>query len=866
MLSRLAGYNGNQSVRGGGGELVSSSGLVLQSSIPTPPNQPLPPLPSQQHLPTAPGTCTLPRRGLVRDTAASKVRSPSNPPATNRQGVPERLAVDNQQTMADRRKMSDRLSMNDRDSQIETQGLSSTSINFSDQQSIPPPRVQSNQYQQSNLSINQINDMQYQANSVVNSMNQINLNRADSQYFQNGIPNIRPNFQTNGQFQMPNNTMPYPLSNTQPHSLNDIHNSPFMMTQQMNNMVNALNGLSYSTNALQPSQTNSQLALNNIRQQQMNQQRIGYLQSQINLHNNNPQFMLGMHQGSTSMQNGSDFQHHHQELNHQQNMIGNKFNDLQPSAHNIQFPNKDQFDQNEHCVRHLSYQDQEIVGNNRAVETTALNNSSTENFIQGHRARSYTLQNRPFVSCNENVQDDVLENGQPKWNQRDQDSGFDSLGSRFGDSGPKSLNFPQNTMDLTTLVPSKSTDNMLLASQSTKNLSNGNHCQQYSPVKVRDQYTSSPSSISQVISSDSVYPHQNEGRRYELVENSIRPNNRATMLQKPSNNMSRYQSNDNHEELKYEDLLCDDNLNPVAQKLTKNSQLTQSVNIKALNSPSRNNSFTKHNNNSQNTSCPENATPTRQSPLVSNGANQQFMKKNSVQCDDNSDLYIQEIAEHRHPLQINRSFRLIRSQNSQDDEHDHQQRVLLRDRNIQHRNSRDRFPAAGEAAPSKISHKFNDSHVNERANNILNRHSVHVSNGISSKNNFPNPSNCINFLQTVEDKLRRNSDNDERTVCKVSYSDGLTVRDRPLSYFNDTSHSKLFTQVTNSDERPNPDERPAEARPDGQAGHTVKQSTNVNNQSPRPRTSTVSDKQNEDKQDSPSVSWMEWTQQLQVLK
>ncbi|KAK4294508.1 hypothetical protein Pmani_032870 [Petrolisthes manimaculis] len=56
--------------------------------LPQPPQQPLPPLPGQEETwREAPGTCILPRRGLVRDEMA-RYRSPSNPPPASRQPPP----------------------------------------------------------------------------------------------------------------------------------------------------------------------------------------------------------------------------------------------------------------------------------------------------------------------------------------------------------------------------------------------------------------------------------------------------------------------------------------------------------------------------------------------------------------------------------------------------------------------------------------------------------------------------------------------------------------------------------------------------------------------------------------------------------
>ncbi|XP_068213665.1 uncharacterized protein, partial [Palaemon carinicauda] len=64
--------------------------------LPQPPQQPLPPVPGhhednayQQERPLqAPGTCTLPRRGLVREEPNGRYRSPSNPPPASRQPPP----------------------------------------------------------------------------------------------------------------------------------------------------------------------------------------------------------------------------------------------------------------------------------------------------------------------------------------------------------------------------------------------------------------------------------------------------------------------------------------------------------------------------------------------------------------------------------------------------------------------------------------------------------------------------------------------------------------------------------------------------------------------------------------------------------
>ncbi|XP_064091588.1 uncharacterized protein LOC135205153 [Macrobrachium nipponense] len=64
--------------------------------FPHPPQQPLPPVPGHhednayQHerLLQAPGTCTLPRRGLVREDPSTRFRSPSNPPPASRQPPP----------------------------------------------------------------------------------------------------------------------------------------------------------------------------------------------------------------------------------------------------------------------------------------------------------------------------------------------------------------------------------------------------------------------------------------------------------------------------------------------------------------------------------------------------------------------------------------------------------------------------------------------------------------------------------------------------------------------------------------------------------------------------------------------------------
>ncbi|XP_071516794.1 uncharacterized protein [Panulirus ornatus] len=58
--------------------------------LPQPPQQPLPPVPGhhQEYPSQAPGTCTLPRRGLVREDPANRFRSPSNPPPASHQPPP----------------------------------------------------------------------------------------------------------------------------------------------------------------------------------------------------------------------------------------------------------------------------------------------------------------------------------------------------------------------------------------------------------------------------------------------------------------------------------------------------------------------------------------------------------------------------------------------------------------------------------------------------------------------------------------------------------------------------------------------------------------------------------------------------------
>ncbi|KAG7175960.1 Nuclear receptor coactivator 5-like 2, partial [Homarus americanus] len=65
--------------------------------LPQPPQQPLPPVPGhrqEEHVyhqelpPQAPGTCTLPRRGIVREEPNGRYRSPSNPPPASRQPPP----------------------------------------------------------------------------------------------------------------------------------------------------------------------------------------------------------------------------------------------------------------------------------------------------------------------------------------------------------------------------------------------------------------------------------------------------------------------------------------------------------------------------------------------------------------------------------------------------------------------------------------------------------------------------------------------------------------------------------------------------------------------------------------------------------
>lgn len=732
--------------------------------------------------------------------------------------------------------------------------------------------------------------LQNMQNNGQNRLHYMSVSEAPQNVIQHHVLNGQHNFQnTNHPSQ---NIMTHHMSNSQLVN-NELSNAPIPVAPQMNNIVNSLHNISYSSNGSNLSQNDNQFTVNNVLQQPFDNRRQEYVQiphqNSINIQGH--QFMGNTMQGQHPItpSSGGYFVHpgnfdNRQDLNRQQNYSSQSYQEMTQSTNDIYLQNNNgrvshdnrMFNGNEHFNKRqtdVRYQQQ------TKLEVSPGNCKLQDTNFQGHRPRSNTQQRVQLSNCKGSPNEQVHENYQSRWNQRDQDSGFDSMGSRFGDNGPRSLNIQQSTVEAMTMIPSKSTEDVIML---TKNNINANQC---SPTK---QDLGHPcASPSQILPSDGVYPQKPLLHRYEQVPDA------RDQYKQPRSNESNNFSSLNQEELRYEDLMCDDdNLNnPIVQQhITQNGIQNQKEMVNISATRSRSNSFNTLKSGPYNIA--QNSNFSRQYH-ENNGVTNPSVQVLNPQRENGSDLYIQEFGDQKRSLQTNRSFR---SSNVTEECNRNRQVILTRGRDV--RNSKDRVPGAGEAAPSKQEFTSENRGDNNKLKPVLNqseRCNIVVSDRIISQNGCSyqthkentdaskQPLNGTNYAKndvliinsnrmsntSIKNGNNFHAQSDAKNIGQVSHCDGLIVRDRPLSQFNNVSHQQQ--QQTSHQQQRNSMiniDNTRSATEGGQRDTDIARRDQhiIPNDSKSERTRTVSSSEetSDEKHNSSSVSWMEWTQQLQV--
>ncbi|XP_047738873.1 uncharacterized protein LOC108676477 isoform X2 [Hyalella azteca] len=704
--------------------------------MPAPPNQPLPPLPyHQQHL-TAPGTCTLPRRGLQRDNNAGKVRSPSNPPPTNRQPLPAHFR--GQETSSRDRPPPYEHHMGYRD---ERQNHEYNIHN-------PHPDVRGRVYQ--------------------------------------APPPPTYGYGSN----MAINGSAYDPGAAKPVSSQQLARREEMFAHERINRFSQLSEkYRYEDNAYQPE---------NFRPDNPS---LLHIRSEQNLF-----VPLGRHGDGVSNGGGPPCQG-------KNNLIHQKNLDLS----------------------------REVPRHNIDVASHSL------------------------------------------WNVRDQDSGFDSMNSRVGESGPRSLNCPNVSHETNNFISTKSTEDLMLSSH-LSNLALNSNCgpgtsgySQSSPRKENvNIYNPSPTSMSQILPSDSIYPPSATNQSYNCQTESV---TLCSMNKSGSPRKPFHQNGDMDNEIQHSRLqaarqgIHDEKV--VERPFNFRSQLPSEENNVYNGSLSherfenqRNGNFATDNMDIQ-LRCSGNASG-RVQPITRNHSPEKIQEHSKQ---DTSVLFIRESNDSKQLLQHTRSFR-----SPDENEGTFRARQVILTRGMDAQIKREDDPK-------------NDFQSSELHDNIVLSSRRQTFSGTSSGNFMPSsqrsktedgrgPPSQREFDDLIfsEEKTRNlgvdNSRQTNRLAEEDFHSNGLTVRDQPSQNRINAAttrgrlvgedFSRPVAPVGNSRSfHPQGEKKWGES---SQPGKMTERESVTREAFPQKDEKVQLRSQNEGCSDNvtPSASWMEWTQQLQA--